>query len=171
MRLLDVRGGKQRVGDGFIHAHSGSQCAAADIRDAAELKETLNGAVFAVFAVQHGEEDIDLQNGIVAVCVQNDKTVRRFIGRDERGARGFAVHPRVVFNVFHSTRIEQPATVLCDAEGENVKFLCIEISDDRSGGHQRNFIFRRRTAEDHANCFFHDKGLLPAQKITAQTLF
>ena len=171
MRLLDVRGGKQRVGDGFIHAHSGSQCAAADIRDAAELKETLNGTVFAVFAVQHGEEDIDLQNGTTAVCVQNDKAVRRFIGRDERGARGFAVHPRVVFNVFHSTRIEQPATVLCDAEGENVKFLCIEISDDRSGGHQRNFIFRRRAAEDHANCFFHDKGLLPAQKITAQTLF
>ena len=55
VRLLDVRGGKQRVGDGFIHAHSGSQCAAADIRDAAELKETLNGAVFAVFAVQHGK--------------------------------------------------------------------------------------------------------------------
>ena len=67
------------MGDGFIHAHSGSQCAAADIRDAAELKETLNGAVFAVFAVQHGEEDIDLQNGIAAVCVQNDKAVRRFI--------------------------------------------------------------------------------------------
>ena len=91
------------MGDGFIHAHSGSQRAAADIRDAAELKETLNGAVFAVFAVQHGEEDIDLQNGTAAVCVQNDKAVRRFIGRDERRARGFAVHPRVVFNVFHST--------------------------------------------------------------------
>ena len=67
VRLLDVRGGKQRVGDGFIHAHSGSQRAAADIRDAAEHKETLHGAVFAVIAEQQGEEDINDQNGIARV--------------------------------------------------------------------------------------------------------
>ena len=53
--LWNGKGVQQQIGEHFIHADGGGQSAAADVWDAAELEQTLNGAVLAVFAVKHRE--------------------------------------------------------------------------------------------------------------------
>ena len=155
VRLLDVGAREQRVGDGLIHADSGREGAAADVRDTAQLEKALNRAVLAVLAVQDGEDHIELAEGAGAALFEDDKPRRTAVRRKEGRAVFGVIHPRVVFNRIDVAGIEQPAAVLCDAERHDVKFFRIEVAENGGGGHQRNLIFRGCAAKNHTNRFFH----------------
>ena len=62
--------------------------ARADVRDAGELQEALEGAVLAVRAVQHGEDDVDLAQGLGngARLGVDDLAARRVRHREHDGA-------------------------------------------------------------------------------------
>ena len=68
----DTGGVHQGVGHGLIHADRAAQHAAAHIGDAGQLKQALDRAVLAVFAVHDGGADVNVDQLRLAVLQQPD---------------------------------------------------------------------------------------------------
>ncbi len=80
------------MGNGFIHAYGRSKRSAADKRQAAQLQQALNGSVFAVPAVQHGEHAVD-RNRLEAVRRIDGNPADAPVRAEKRAAFVIALFP------------------------------------------------------------------------------
>ena len=147
MGLPDARCGEQGVSNGLIHAHGGAGHPAAHIRDARQLKQPLNRAVLAVFAVQ-GRKHAVQPDGLAAGVPHNHQAVQAGVGRHK--GRGAALLPAVAREAGGRALIQQPAALLGDADFMDIIFCRVQIFQDRGSGHQGDLVLRGLSAEDHA---------------------
>ena len=61
----------------LVHADGGTEYARADVRKSRQIQQTLHRAIFAIRAVQHGENDVHMQR-VRTRCA--DRHQRRHIG-------------------------------------------------------------------------------------------
>ena len=57
-------GDEQRLHDVFVHARGRTEDARADVGNVGEFEQALDGAVLAEGAVQHGEDDVDVDGAV-----------------------------------------------------------------------------------------------------------
>ena len=107
------------VGNGFVHADSAAQHAAAHVRDAGQFKQALDGAILAVFAVHDGSADVDVDQLGLAVLQQPDAVVGAVGAEDAGGAVGTLLPAAVGHGLGRGTT-GQPAALLGDAHGEHL---------------------------------------------------
>src|ERR1039458_7253438 len=158
-------GNKQRLHDVFVHARSRAQHARAHISDVGQFEKTLNRSVFAERAVQHRENNIDVDGAIAgAPCerrirLKGDKSalpvhrLRRYHHRlspsqHRRGLSGFRVASTQVARLKDQLALQQvlgvlrrePAPVLGDADGHDFVFVFVDGLEHRRGREQRNLM-------------------------------
>ncbi len=102
----DAGAAHERLEDVLVHAHRGSEHAGADVGDARELAEALDGAVLPERAVEDGQHDVD---------------------RPERGGRGIGRHRQRFCRRCGPARLrapvagrKRPATVTADLDRPDV---------------------------------------------------
>ena len=118
----DTGGVHQGVGHGLIHADRAAQHAAAHIGDARQLKQALDRAVLAVFAVHDGGADVDADKLGPAVLQQPEAVVPA-VGAEHAG-RAVALLPAAVGHGLGRGAAGQPAAVLGDADRKCFILLC-----------------------------------------------
>src|SRR5260370_31720023 len=72
---------EETLGNVLVHADGGAEYAGADKRQASQVEQTLNRAVFAEGAVHHGKDDVEALSAAAAVQL------------DERGVGGIGGPP------------------------------------------------------------------------------
>ncbi len=160
---------EQDLHDRLVHADGGGQHAAPHVGDVGELEQSLNGAVLAVRAVQHGEDHVqrEARHGRRRFCIvgprrspidENQRVVAGAWRQDDVAAgarpRGLAAH--LVDHVGGRGRRrrtigQQPPPVLLDADGHRFVALAIEIREDGSRRRQRHFVLAGTATVQHAD--------------------
>jgi hypothetical protein len=111
---------------GLVHAQGGGEHAAADVGQAEDLEQALEGAVLAVRAVQDREHEVGAEGEEVAhgLAVADDAGER---GVDRSGA---------------------PAAVAADAEQDRCEAIAVERGEHLGRAAQRDLVLRAAAAED-----------------------
>ena len=136
----------------------------------------MNGAVFAVRAVEDGEDHVEPETGerrggfrfVGARRSAINEHDRLFGGTRRQEHFATAAHardvtPRLLDHLRRRrgggrTIGEYPAAVLLDAKSDRLVALSIEIGEDSRRGCQRDFMLARASAVEHTNAkTFHGK--------------
>ena len=149
----DPGGVHQGVGDGLIHADGAAQHAAAHIGDAGQLKQALDRAVLAVFAVHDGCADVNVDQLRPAVLQQPNAVVLPV--RAEHAGRAVALLPAAVGHSLGRGAAGQPAAILRDTHGENLIFvragLLTQCAQPGRGRHAADVMFTGNAAEEQCD--------------------
>ena len=165
----------------FVHAGRRAQHAGADVGDAGQLEESLDGAVLAEGAVQHGKDHIE---GLAARALALVESCGRTgLGREQRGnafveelcsGRGFGVAgaqpPRHCADVAVEQVVGvcrgQPAALFGDADRSDVESVAVNGPQNRRSREQRNLVLAAAPAKKYANtklfCHFFSSNSLVA---------
>ena len=98
----------------LVHADSGSKAAAAHIGNACHIKQTLYGSVLAVFAVEHGENNVYLYKVHSSVGYLCDAAVKR-VGENSCGNTVGVCLPAAVLYARNISGIEEPSSLFGDS--------------------------------------------------------
>ena len=143
----------QGVGNGFVHADGAAQHAAAHVGDAGHLKQALNGAVLAVFAVHDRGADVNADKLGLAVFQQPDTVVRAV--RAEHTGRAAALLPTAVGHGLGRGVAGQPAAGLGDAHREYLILFCAgalaQGAQPGRGRHAADLMLAGDAAEEERN--------------------
>ncbi len=140
----------------LVLADGGGEDARADVRDAGELQEALEGAVLAVRAVEHREDHVDLTEGARhgAGLGQDDLAVGRVDGEDDAALLGLGEVRDVRQGAVgdgHALRGvggERPAPVRRDADGQHVVLVPVDGAQDGAGRDDGDGVLGAASAED-----------------------
>ena len=110
----------QGVGHRFVHADNAAQHAAAHIGNAGDLKQALDGAVLAVFAVEHRNRHIHADGLPAAVRLLFQQAVDAAVGADHAGAAGGILLPAAVRHGGGVAVVAQPTAILGDAHTDDL---------------------------------------------------
>jgi len=136
---------QQLFGDVFVHGDGGAEDSGANEREAGEVEQALNGAVFAKGAVHDGEDDVDALAAAAAVEADQSGVGRVGAHGDAlAGAENFGEH-------FLRAGADEPVAFFGDADGNDFVFVGVEAANYRGGGGQGNFVFAGAAAEEDAN--------------------
>ena len=102
------------IGNGFVHAGSGCQNAAAHIGDGSQLQQALNRAVLAVFAVQDGGDHIHRQQ-FIAVGAVHQQAMVAAVRAEHAGHAGSILLPAAAAHALGRAAVFQPAALFGNA--------------------------------------------------------
>ena len=135
---LDAMRLQDGVGHLLIHAVGAGDGITSYKRDARQLEQTLDGAVLAVFTVQHREADVHRRQ-LPAVAAQQQKAFVGAVRRQDSGAQTFVLFPCSACNFIIFAGVLHPASVLCDADSQHLVLLR-QVCQHRFHRHQRNLM-------------------------------
>ncbi len=138
--------------NGLIHADGGCQCPAANKGQTAELQQPLNSAVFAVSAVQHGENTVQ-RYGMYTVPPGHHKTADTPVWAKESGDSLFVFFPLARCNFIHGAGIKVPASVFRNPDRDGFVFFHRQVPDDRRCRDKRNLMFSRASTEQNGRFY------------------
>ena len=151
--------GEEALHHVLVHAGGGAEDAGADVGDAGQLKQALDGAVFAEGAVKDGEDDVErsaLRAGHGRHQGGNALVEKLRSGRSFRiaGAETAGNGARVAQEELVRIGRGQPAAFPGDADGDDVEFGAVDSVEDGGGGEQRDFVLAAAAAEENADAEF-----------------
>ena len=148
----------------LVHARGRAQHAGADVGDAGQLEEPLDGAVLAEGAVQHGKDDIEDCLGLHGPCGPGSgaSSVGMPSWRSFAPGRGFGVAgaqpPRSRAHVAVEQLVGvcrgQPAALPGDADGGYVELVAVDGPQNRCGRQQRDLMLAAAPAKKNAYAKF-----------------
>ncbi len=139
----------------FVHAGGGSEYAGADVGHVGELKESLDGAVFAEGSVEDGEDDIDGAGGAEGSGVAGEGADGSGGGRgDSFGGRFGGCGDGSAGEQGGGAGAGEPLAGLGDADGDDLEFFAVDCLEDRGGGFEGDFVFAGAPAEEDADTEF-----------------
>jgi hypothetical protein len=149
--LRQPGGRQQLLGELLVHRRRAGEDARAHVRDAAHLQQALDGAVLAVRAVQHREDDVHLgqRGGHAGGRLEDGQPPSPRVAhqRDRRPARDLRQLP--VGDRQALRRVgEHPAAVAGDAHGDDVVPVGVQRREDGPGGDAGDGVFCAAPAED-----------------------
>ena len=150
VRLGNAQGLDDPLGEALVHARGRCSHAAAHIGQPGQLAEALDGAVLAVQAVQHGEDQVHLDLGERAALVDHDALLRG-VGRED-GA-GAVLHPAVGLQLIQLLH-QDPVSLLGDAHQQQVIAAPVNLLRNICRGKARNLVLRGLAAEQQRNRLF-----------------
>ena len=138
---------EETLGNILVHANGGAEHAGTDERQAREVQQPLDRAVFTVGAVHDREDDVNALAATAAAAVE----------RNQRGVGGVGGHhhPLAALQHFREHLLrsvaDEPVAFFGDADGYSFVFVRVQAADDGSGRGERNFMFAGATAKEDAN--------------------
>ena len=171
--------GEEALHHVLVHAGGGAEDAGADVGDAGQLKQALDGAVFAESAVKDREDDVErcsLRAGHGRHQGRNALVEKLRSGRSFRiagaeaaghsgvpsdrpvaGVRGRWIALEQLVRIGRG----QPAAFPGDADGDDVEFGAVDCVEDGGGGEQRDFVLAAAATEENADAELvgHDGSL------------
>src|SRR5581483_7790736 len=173
-------GTKQRFHDVLVHARGGAEHARADVGYVGELEQSLDGAVLAEGAMQHGKNHVDIDGAVAGAAGERGGSLEwhqawlavNGFGRHHHRLpvfqyRGAGSRFRIAcpqMPLFVRLSMEQalgmlggkPAAVLGDADGYDFKLVLIDGVEDGCGREQRHFMLAAASPEQNADAkLFH----------------
>ena len=159
------------MGKYFIHAVCAGQQVAANVWDVCQFKQTLNGAVLAVFTVENREAYIDWAN-FHRVSIHQQQTVMAVV-RGDNSSSCSLIFPFHRSDVGDVTGVFQPATVFGDADHDHIIFLFVQIIEHRGCRNNRHIMLAGNAAEQYGNFHFIHQAHTPSKLVLRnhQSLF
>ncbi len=140
----------------LVLADGRGEHARADVGDAGELQQALEGAVLAVRAVQHGEDDVDLAEGLGhrAGLGVDDLPAGGVGGEDDGAVPGLRdvvdarQRPAGDGHPLGGVGGQRPAAVGGDADGQHVVLRPVDGAQDGAGRDDGDGVLGAASAED-----------------------
>ena len=160
----DAVGVEQGVGHCLIHADRTGQHAAAHIGDAGQLQQALHGAVLAPQAVEHRDDDIDMDLFHLACRGEQDHPVVGAVRAEHTGHVGAKLLPAAVGHLGRAGLGVEPAALFGDADGHELIAGAVDVIHERAGGDAADLVLTGHTAKQDDNAQFifrlHNESLL-----------
>jgi len=160
----DTGGIKQSVGHGLVHADGACQHAAAHIGDAGQLQQALHGAVLAPQAVEHRDDDIDMDLFHLAFRGEQDHPVVGAVRAEHTGHVGAKLLPAAVGHLGRAGLGVEPAALFGDADGHELIAGAVDVIHERAGGDAADLVLTGHPAKQDDNAQFifrlHNESLL-----------
>ena len=122
------------MGQVLIHTQGGGAQAAPHQRDSGQLQQALNGAVLAVFSVEHRKGCVQGERAHSG-GVQNQKAAGAPVrGENRRAGVPGVLIPGVRRQSLQRAGVQQPLSLAGDAQGIDLIFLRVQMGEDRMGG-------------------------------------
>ena len=152
---LQPEGGEDALHVLLVHADGGREHARADVGDTGEFEQALQGAVLAVGAVQHREDDVDLAeclghgaglgvDHLAAARVHRQQHRALLVGDllDRGHPALFDGHPLGL------VRGQRPAALAGDADRQDVVLVAVDGPQHAGRGHHGHAVLGAAPAED-----------------------
>lgn len=139
--LGDPVGVEDGLGHHLVHRNRGAEDAGADVRQAGQLEQALDGAVLAVRSVEHGDD-----HGAARVGVGGRQGQRIGTGAghvDRRRQRPTVRHQR------HRLLGQLPVTVAGDADGHHLVAVGVDGRHHVAGRHPADVVLGGSPTEQH----------------------
>jgi hypothetical protein len=149
------RGRQQRLHVALVHRRSRGEDPGADVGDAGELQQALQGAVLTIGTVQQRQHDVDLTELLwhLAGLLHGEASLGGIAAEHHRGSRLLDLRQRATGDgeLLRFVGGEHPAPVTGDADRDDVVGAAIDRGKHTARGHARDGVLGASAAEDNGH--------------------
>ena len=143
VRLTDTDGAKRCLRDDLciklVHRHRRRQNTTADVRDTAQLKESLNRSVLPIFSMKSWKNHIHLPEGHPPFLICDQERLQLPVRKQNRV--NLRIVPASILDRFQRIR-QQPFPFFRDASQDHIVLLRIDVPDNIDNRLTGNLMFR-----------------------------